>query len=271
MIIFLVLIFYVIIVITVVILNNSSRHKEKERTLRLEKEKALKKKSIPTTYNATPTTDDVTYVIDNKTNTIIRNENKPISDEEVPYLIELGYRQALERERQSKNVKFHRTEKEEDLFVQFMMNHGDEIDKRVDSFEKCNRLAFKEEDLDKKIELLQKTIIQFEKARTWFYRTKGGTIYFQDMYEHMHNSRDDDFSYISQVKDHLEECIRKRDYVIPKMLDVIKSSNGILQKDIYQHLPDVSKSEVQKVIRNFESEGLIKREKSKGSYLITFK
>ena len=239
---------------------------EKERALKqaIDQERALKEKSVPTT-------NDAVYIRNNNTHTIKRYDNKPISDDEVPDLIKLGYQEALERERQSTNIKFHRTEREEDLMVQFMMNHSDQISKHTDSFEELYRLAFDEDDLNKKIELLQKTIIQFEKEKAWFYRTKGGTIYFQDMYEHMHNSRDDDFSYISQVKNYLEECIKERDYIIPTLLDIIQSSDGILQKDIYQHMPDVSRADVQRTIRDFESEGLITREKSKGSYLITYK
>lgn len=214
---------------------------------------------------------DNTYVSDNKTHTIRRIDNKPISDEEVSDLIKLGYQHAIEREKQSKNIKFHRTSKEEELSFQFEMNHGDGIDKHVSSFEECYELACEEDDLSKKIELLEKTIIQFEKARTWFYRTKGGTIYFQDMYEHLHNSRNDDFSYIDQVKEDLDEYIEERDYIISEILEIIKSSDGILQKDIYQHLPDVSRADVQRIIRHIESEGLITKEKSKNSYLLTIK
>ena len=256
---FIILVFFVGIIVVFIsaIINAVGQSKENGKSIETKK------------YNNNV---DVTYI--RNVNTISRSDGKPISDEEIPYLIRLGYQHALEREKQSKNIKFHRTEREEELSFQFEMNHGEEIQKRIDSFEECYRLACAEDNLNKKIELLQKTIIQFEKARTWFYRTKGGTIYFQDMYEHMHNSRNDDFSYIDyiyRVKEDLNECIRKRDYVIPKLLDIIQYSNGILQKDIYQQLPDVSKAEIQRIIRCFESEGLITREKSGNSYLLIFK
>ena len=155
--------------------------------------------------------------------------------------------------------------------VHHKLNHGDEISKHIDSFEKCYRLAFADKNLNKKIELLQETIIKFEKAKKWFYRTKGGTIYFQDMYEHLHNSRNEDFSYIDQVEKYLEECIKERDCTIPKILGAIKSSGSILQKDIYQHLPDVLKTDVQRIVRHLENEGLITKEKSGNSYLLTIK
>lgn len=212
---------------------------------------------------------NVRYVEDKKTGIIKRIDNKPISDAEVPGLIEAGYRQAIEEEKHSDNISLHRTEREEELSFQFMMNHGSQIQKYVDSFENCYRSAYYEKDISKKIELLQETISNFEKAKNWFYRTKGGTIYFQDMYEHMHNSINDDYSYIDSVEDYLEECIEDRDYVIPKLIEIITSSvDGILQKDIYKHLPDVERTKIQKIIRDFESEGIVTKEKSKGSYLI---
>ena len=181
--------------------------------------KAFKPKNTIT--NDATTNFDKTYVRIEGTHTIGRIDNKPISDEEIPYLIEMGYQHAKEREKQSKNPKFHRTEREEELSFQFGCNHSDEIQKRIDSFIECYKLACAETDLNKKIELLEKTIVQFEKAKKWFYRTKGGTIYFQDMYEHLHNSRNEDFSYIDQVKEDLEECIEERNYLTKERRNII--------------------------------------------------
>ena len=263
----------VFFIILVVIIRN--RYVEK-------KEAEMEQQQNNTVYSQDNKTDaivenattkiDVAYPQDDKTSVISRSDNKPISNEEIPSLIELGYKHAIERENKSQNISLHRTQKEEDLSFNFEMNHGYEIGKYVDAFEKCYRLAMSENDLCKKIELLEKTISNYEKSKAWFYRTKGGTIYFQDMYEHLHNSRNDDFSYIDQIKDELEECIEERDFIIPKILEIIKNyPEGILQKDIYQHLPDISRTQIQKFIRNFEREGLITREQSKGSYLLTIK
>lgn len=250
------LIAFIVLLIILMIISAVIQNKENK--------KASKQKSKTTKI-------DNVYTKNVETGTIKRIDNKPISDEEVPNLIKLGYQHALEREKQSNNPKFHRTTQEEELSFRFEMNHGEQIEKRTASFEDCNRLAYKENDINKKIELLQKTILLYEEAKKWFYKTKGGTIYFQDYYEYQHNSQNDCFSYIDTVKKYLEECIRNRDYVIPNIINIIKSSNGILQKDIYQHLPDASRGDVQRVIRNLESQGLITREKSKGSYLLTIK
>ena len=217
------------------------------------------------------TTDNITPTYVESENMIYRVNVESISDEEIPYLIEVSKQNAFEQYEQSSNPKFYRIEREKDLCTQFMMNHGNEIQKHTDSFENHYRLAYAENDLNKKIELLQKTIDLYEKEKKWFYRTKGGTIYFQDYYEHMSNSKNNDFSYIDSVKEYLENCINKRDYVIPEIINLISSSNGILQKDIYKHLPDISKSDIQKTIRELENVNLITRTKKSNSYFLTLK
>ena len=176
----------------------------------------------------------------------------------------------IEQQKQSKNVKFHRTEIEKKLSIQFAKNHKDQIKERISPFQDCFRIAREEKDLDKKIELLQRTIMLFEQAKAWFYIRKGGNIYFQDLYENLHNSRNECYSYVDIVKQQLEYCIRKRDYLIPMTLGVISSNcNGILQKDIYNHIPDATKKEIQQTICELETEGLITREKSGSTYLLT--
>lgn len=235
--------------------------------------KLYKKSSTQQSTEKTEITDSTTdtfattYV--EAPNMIYKADGKPISDEEVPYLIEIVKQQALDIHEQSPNPVFHRTEREEELSVQFMLNHGDEIDMHTDSFEELRRSAYNETDLDTKIELLQETIAVYEKEKKWFYRTKGGTIYFQDFYECQHNSQNAVFSYIDLLEDELEYYIEKRDYIIPQILQVISSQNGILQKDIYQHIPDEPKSEIQKIIRELESDNKITRTKKGSTYFLT--
>ncbi len=185
---------------------------------------------------------DITQTPFIETDDVIYQNNKKISNEEVSRLIQTGYEATLKS-----NVTQNRTERENELSFQFMMNHGIEIQKHTNNFENCCRLAYKENDLSKKIELLKQTITKFEQSKKWFYRTKGGNIYFQDYYEHQHNSNNPDFSYIDSVNEYLDYCVEKRDYIIPQILQIIYSQGSILQKDIYQHIPDVSKSEIQEV------------------------
>lgn len=202
-------------------------------------------------------------------NAIYRTDNQPISDEEVPYLIEITKQSALEQYQQSPNPKPHRTDREENLVAEFMLKHDDEIQQHTDSFETQRRLAYEECDLDKKIEMLQKTISLYESEKKWFYRTKGGKLYFQDFYEHLHNSRSCDFDYISGVREYLNDCIRKRDYIIPELIHLITNSNGILQKNVYKYLPDVPMTVIQETIRELEDASIITRTKKSNSYFLT--
>lgn len=202
-------------------------------------------------------------------NEIYRTDGKSITDEEVPHLIQIGYEETIKRKHESTNIKFHRTSHEEELSFRFTMNHGDEIEKHTRTFENAYRQAYSENNLDKKIVLLQNVIDLFEKEKKWFYRTKGGTIYFQDYYEHLHNSNNEDFSYIDSVKDYLEYIVHKRDCIIPKILQLATSTNGIMQKDIYSYFPDESKSDIQKIIRELENDNKINRTKKGNTYLLT--
>lgn len=211
----------------------------------------------------------VSYIEDEKGNIIARTDGKEISDEEIPYLIQLGYERALQAEENSSNPKFHRTMQEKELCFQFMMNHGREIHKHTFSFQEARRMAHDEKDLNIKIELLQKVIEIFELERNWFYRTKGGMLFFQDYYEHLHNSRNEDFSYIDSVKDYLEYCIHKRDYVIPEIMRLITSQDGIFQKDIYKYLPDEPRADIQNTIRELADDKRINRTKRGNSYFLT--
>lgn len=204
-----------------------------------------------------------------KDNIRYRSDNQLISDDEFSDLIQNDCEKALSCKLGSTNIKFTRTEHEENLCVQFMMNHGEEIEKHTKSFEDMNRLAYAEQDLNKQIELLQNTITLYEKERKWFYRTKGGTIYFQDYYEHQHNSKNVDFSYIDSVKDLLDYNLYKRDDVIPEIMQVITSSGELMQRDIYKYIPDISKSIIQQTIRELEKDNLIIRTKRGNSYLLS--
>ncbi|MCI9542051.1 MAG: DUF3021 domain-containing protein [Lachnospiraceae bacterium] len=201
-------------------------------------------------------------------NVIKHTDGKSITDEEVSYLMQVGYEEALKRESKNANTKSCRTEQEE-LSFQFMMNHENDIQKHTISFEKAYHQAYSEKDLNKKIILLQNVIDLYEKEKKWFYKTKGGTIYFQDNYEHLHNSNNEDFSYIDSVKDDLEYNIHIRDYIIPEITQLITSMNGIMQKDIYSHFPDEPKSNIQKIIRELESDNIILRTKKSNSYFLT--
>ena len=200
-------------------------------------------------------------------NVIYRADGKKISDEEVPYLMQVGYENALAEEKNSSNPKFHRSFKEDELSYSFENKYYNEIAKRIEKFETPYHNSFSEQDLSKKIMLLEQSITEFDKCKNFCYsKGKGGTIYFQDMYEYLHNTHNECFSYRDMILGSLEECYYERDELIPEIKNVISDHNGILQKNIYAELPDFQRSDIQRMLRKLESENVITRIKKSGSY-----
>ncbi len=200
-------------------------------------------------------------------NTIQRVDEKPITDEEIPYLIQLGYEKAILAEKSSSNPKFHRTECEENLSFKFIEKYGHQVDNLTEKFESAYENAYKTKDLDERILLLNESLKAFEKAKKFCYsKGKGGTIYFQDMWEHLHNSQNECFSYLSNIEDSLEECIFQRDIAIPGIINIITQSPGILQKNIYKLLPDIDKPTIQYIIKHLENENKLSKTKKGNSY-----
>ena len=208
---------------------------------------------------------NTTYI--QTTNKILRADGKPISDEEVPYLIEIGYRQAVGANEQARTAL---SEEDEELQFKFMMNHGAESQKYCDKFKNLNRLAFEETNIDKKIKLLQQTIEAFEAAKQWHYKcSKGAKQYFQEFYEQLHNSRNNCFSLVDSVKDELEFQIHKRDFIIPWIIKNAKT--GFLQTQIYKEFPENGKGELRRVIDELVQNSVIIKIKKGNSYFISQK
>lgn len=194
---------------------------------------------------------------------INRIDGKEISNEEIPYLIELGEKQAIETAANSPQ----RSAKEEELSFQFFYKHGGESQRRTDVFEDLNRAAYNENNIDKKIELLQNAIAAYEKAKKWHYNhSKGGMIYFQDMWEYMHNSRSQCFSWDESVRAELDWQLDVRDNIIPWILE--NAQEGFIQADIYKEFPDENKSDLRKIIDRLVSESHLTKTKKGNSYFI---
>ena len=106
-------------------------------------------------------------------NIYIENENKishidnsPIADEEIPYLIQYGYQKAIEKEKNSHSSVFHRTERENELALNFMISKNyAEAEKRIKRFENLQQQASDENNYERKINLFNQALDAFEKAK----------------------------------------------------------------------------------------------------------
>lgn len=241
----------------------------------LTKENALLQKTLTDLYNATKqfyesiTNENMTsaptdYIISD--NMTYRADSQEITDKDVSDLIMAGYNKAKEQTMQPANPKFHRTEKEEELSYKFEQKYGSQVSVLVNQFETLYRNAYNETDLDERVNRLQAALIAFQKAKSFCYsKGKGGTIYFQDMWEHLHNSTNDCFSYEDIIRNSLEEVFHEKD-VTSKIKTVISENDGIMQKNIYSLIPDASKSEVQYYLKRMDEQNIITRIKKGNTY-----
>lgn len=199
---------------------------------------------------------------------IYRTDGQPISDREVPYLVEMGWQYMQETLRTNRNPKFHRTPDEHEQSFRFTETHGRKSEVLTSQFETLRGAAFNSDDLDEKIMLLTDALQKYEIAKAWHYKiSKGGMIYFQDMWEYMHNSQNECFSWADMTAADLQELICERDYIRPNILN--RAADGFLQKDVYAQLPKANKHTVQRIIKEMEKEGAICRTKSGNTYFIT--
>ena len=133
--------------------------------------------------------------------------------------------------------------------------------------------------VDERIDTLQKMIKYYSDIKQEFY-SKGECFqkYFQDMWEHCHNSRCDDFEFISPYEESLEYLIsnyeslkileEKRKTLAKDLYDFLSGQNEILQKDIYKHFDSGLKSDIQDLLYRWSKDGKIKRQKSGSTYKI---
>lgn len=207
------------------------------------------------------------FVPDSKGN-VYKASGAPITDDDIPYLIELGMNAAMQAEKTSSNPKFHRSERDEDLMYRFTETHGAKSDALCEAFENLYQEASQEKDIDNKIEKLQACVAAFEKAKDWHYkRSKGGMMYFQDNWEYLHNSRNECFSWVDSVTDEID--FLQEDY--PYIVETIKTKaqGGFMQPKIYAELPDYSQSMIRNIISDLAGRGEIQKVKKGRSYYIS--
>lgn len=178
----------------------------------------------------------------------------------------------LELHNNSPNPKFHRSEREEKLKHDFFCKYyqqNSKLDSLEDRLLELRSIAMKEKNRDKKIIKLNEALECYDKIRKFCdSEGEGGKLYFEDMWEHCHNSSDPDFSYGHIMIELRNELINERELYIPQILNIISNNVSILQKDLYVLVPSINKYTVQKLLRELEHEAKITRTKKNGSYTL---
>lgn len=120
------------------------------------------------------------------------------------------------------NPKFSRTEQEEELSFNFSQKHSEKIFTLENNLEQSTQAVFNKvskdflqnatlPELEEGLEQCKHAIHNFNELKSFCVKHgKGGTIYFQDTWEHLHNSKKPCFSYVENLIDFyesIEDCI----------------------------------------------------------------
>jgi len=101
----------------------------------------------------------------------------------------------------------------EELTLKFLQQYSKQVSEGEKAITDASAAIGSTDDLEQKILLCEDAITAFKSFRSFCYKAgQGGRIYFQDMWEHCHNSRNPDFSYIDSIirmKDRLVRQIKK--------------------------------------------------------------
>lgn len=122
--------------------------------------------------------------------------------------IQHDYQKALENEKKSTNPKFHRTPREENLSDNFYNRHHAKVNILEENLYQETNKIHSLFDIDERIDQCKKAIKAYNDLKKFCTsKGKGGSIYFEDMWEHCHNSKNHDFRFIEWVENELNYLI----------------------------------------------------------------
>lgn len=226
----------------------------------------------------------IQYIQEN--NVIYHADGTEIQKSEIPHLIQMGLESAIEAERTSPNPKYHRTLEEQKLSSQFSLKNFDCLREKEHKMLDFNIKARDTiTDIDETISNCQKAIKAFYDLKKFCYKTDGGVIYFQNMWEYCHNSQNPCFCFIEETEKRLQDLTenyderkryyQRRQYAInhlkTDLITLISNQENILQKDVYSHFDADLKDNVSRMLYDMDKKGEIKRVKHGSTYQLSIK
>jgi len=207
------------------------------------------------------------YMFDENGHCLGRSDGKPLNDADAAYLMREGVRKAIEAARRDDNPKFHRSAAEKELCFRFFYKYGAKSDQLCDVFQELAAKANTASTADEKLALLQQSADAFYKAREWHYHcSKGGMMWFQDMWECFYNSQNERFCWVDKILENIKEAQKEIAVIEPWILN--QAQAGFLQTDIYRAFPDDNKTMLRNVITRLVNQGKIQKQKKGSSYFI---
>lgn len=178
----------------------------------------------------------------------------------------------------SSNPKWHRTSEEKTASFDFQCRNRRIISSYENKIYNDGKPYDKERSVTARINACKKSIDAFYEFQKFCYQSYGGTIYFQDLWEYCHNSKNECFSFVEPLEEQLnyllenEEDLRYRDRKLKtlrsELIRYILENPDTLQKSIYSFFRPILKHDIQHALRDMERENIISRVKTRGSYII---
>ena len=180
-------------------------------------------------------------------------------------------------------------EQEQELRFNFILKFHNRVKTLESEAFKSMDIANDKTDYEKSLFYLKDALDKFEKIRIFCYsKGEGGKIYFDDMWLHCHNSKNQDFSYIDKIKNEYQDLLNNRDKYTKKfkenglikeksltleseIINLIKETPDILQKDIVNKYEVYMKRTVGTYLNRLEKKGSIERVQIGNSYRINLK
>lgn len=178
----------------------------------------------------------------------------------------------------SSNPKWHRSEYEKQISFDFSFNNRQIIDRYEALMINEGKPFDSSVDVLSNINICEASLQAFNDLKQFCYQSEGGKIYFQDMWEHCYNSKEECFSWSDKLKERIKYLDDNKELLLDKelklptlsydLLDYLKAHNEIIQKDIYADFNPLLKYAIQQQLRDFEKTKIIKRTKYKNTYKI---
>ena len=132
--------------------------------------------------------------------------------------------------------------------------------------------------VESQIATCKNALSAFDELQQYCYKSNEGIAYFQNMWEHCHNSQNADFSFRVKIEEKLDYLLKNKDDLryrenkLPslrnELIEYISSHTDVIQKNIYSNFNPILKNDIQHELYLMDKEHIIQRTKYKNSYIL---
>lgn len=172
---------------------------------------------------------------------------------------EISADKVIAERKNSKNPKFHRSDHDKKLRNEFSKKNYSIIQ----DYE--NRIYISDKaDYNK----LKSNLAAYDEFEKFCYANgEGGKIYFQDMWEFCHNSKNDCFSFKETILKYMQNYLDANRAVID-IIEILKINETYLQKDLKNKINYCTPQKIGAIIKEMVNNNIVTREKYKNTYLL---